>query len=108
MLDWPEQSQTSPTRILVKTLVSAASMVSVCGEEEAFNLPSFTSQRPLLSECVAFEWLANLIVTAVPGAAQHQTGTSCCCCKTILSPKMAGSFSVAETRATSMSTAKTL
>ena len=30
-----------------------------------------------------------------PASAQPQTGTGICCCKTMLSPKMAGSFSSA-------------
>ena len=95
MFDWPEPSQTSPTRMLVNTFVSPDSMTRDRGREEAFNLPSFTSHRPSAAARVDLLWPANVTVTLAPGAAQPQTGTGICRCNTMLSPKMAGIFSSA-------------
>ena len=62
---------------------------------EAFSLPSFTSHLPSASARVALLWPANFTVTFAPGAAQPQTGTVCCCCSTMLSPKMSAGASSA-------------
>ena len=95
MFDWPEPSHTSPTRMLVRVLVSPDVMTRDCGVKEAFNLPSFTSHLPSASARVDLLWPANFTATSAPGAAQPQTGTACCCWSTMLSPKMAGSFNAA-------------
>src|SRR5438105_9720818 len=94
MLDWPEQSQTSPTRTLVKIIVVPDSTTSDWGSEEAPSFLSFTVQWPWVFARVDLVCPANLTTTFAPGALQPQMGTACSRCNTILSPKMAGSFKV--------------
>src|SRR4051812_5187541 len=106
MFDWPEHSQTSPMRTLVNAVVSPASMVRVCGVNDAGSFPSFISQRPFASARVDFDCFSNLTVMVAPGALQPQTGMGCCRCSTMLSPKMAGSFRVAEADVTLVSAVK--
>ena len=93
ILDWPAQSQTSPTRTSCKTTVSfspeawLAVIVSVYFLKPPFGVKSVTDQRPSAPAwtLTVFALPESLTLTVAPGAALPQTGTFAFCCRTIWS-----------------------
>ena len=88
MLDWPEQTHTSPTPMLVSVILLALPITTSSRPAEARNGPNVTRQRPSLSACVFADLPANLTVTGSPGDDVPHTGISFSRCKTISSPKI--------------------
>src|SRR5262249_3451960 len=74
MLDWPEQTQTSPTATLCTTNVFFPATVISHGPPAASG-PSSTFQRPPLSGAVPAVCPARLTVTCSPGSAVPHTAT---------------------------------
>ena len=85
MLDWPEPSQTSPTRMSVTRnsgfvtrdsgFVARERTVRVRASVLAGMGSSFTIHLPFASALAVFFWPANSTATSSPGSAQPQTAT---------------------------------
>jgi hypothetical protein len=89
MFDWPEQTQTSPTRTFLKVSVLRPATVNSNGPP-ALCGPTKTSQRPRASAVALALSPRNETVTRSPGSAQPQTRALRPCCKTMLSPMTDG------------------
>jgi len=104
MFDWPEHSQTSPTRMLFTVTVLVPAMVIVCGPP-AVMAGSCTLHFPL-SQAVAVTLVSpSVTVTFVPGSSQPQIGTASPRCRTMLSPMTDGSLTAAGAADTHATTA---
>ena len=75
MLDCPEASQTSPTRMSVSVTVFLPRMTSDRGSALAASAGSSTRQRPAASAVVSTVWPAKITETFSPASATPQTGT---------------------------------
>src|SRR6185369_2338674 len=85
MFDWPEQTQTSPTRTFLMVKVLLPVIVRSNGPP-GFNGPIFVAQLPVLSVNVFAFLPAISIETSSPGSPWPQTRTCCPLCSTMLSP----------------------
>src|SRR5579862_6888435 len=84
MLDWPEQTQTSPTATLRISKWWSPSTASVYGPGLWIGL-NVTTQLPWLLAMVESDWPAMVTVTFWPGAAVPHTGSFLSRCRTMLS-----------------------
>ena len=74
MFDWPEQTQTSPTRTSTTSTLFFPSIVMANGPP-ASSFASRTSHLPSGPASAATSCPWNLTVTFSPGSAEPQTGT---------------------------------
>ena len=89
MLDWPEQSQTSPTRMSVSWMVSCPALtVIVSGPLPLSRGGRVRRQRPSAFARVRAECGPTSTVTVRPGAAQPQIGRGWSRWRTMWSVKM--------------------
>src|SRR6185436_4766924 len=97
MLDWPLQSQTSPTWTPVRVMVSLPEvMTRLLGEVLAGMPARFTCHLPVPAAAVVETfWPWKLTVTVAPGAAVPKTGTGMLRCKTALLLKRLGTVRTA-------------
>ena len=96
MFDWPEQTQTSPTRMLFKATLLLPVTVILNGPP-AFGVGISIFQLPILSafvDCFALGQEASTFICS-PGSAQPQIGTVDFCCKTMLFEITAGNLTSA-------------
>ena len=91
MFDCPAQSHTSPMATLSSTtVVSFASMVSVCDALSAVMAGNITFHFPSLSARVVSFRLPKITFTRSPGEAVPHTGTVCPCCNTMFDDSTSG------------------
>ena len=111
MLLWPEQSQTSPTRTsrndTAADSLPAAVTVSTRGAVLAGKASSDVRHRPSASAIADVVCPANVTAILAPGSASPQMGTGFPCCRTMWSPKMAGSVRACAGTASSATTTPT-
>src|SRR5438105_2578466 len=91
MLDWPEPSQTSPTRtswIVRELIVMSSGPAATSGRSQAVHLPFSAA----FAETV---WPWKLTLTLSPGSAVPQTRTGMPCWRTMWSEIRAGSLTAA-------------
>src|SRR5258706_8120567 len=90
MLDWPDATQTSPTKTSVNVRVLFPTTVRV--PASLLGSTGFKSSRhvPSAAAVVVCFWLLKVTVIFSPGDAQPQTGSFDFSCKTMWSPKIAG------------------
>ncbi len=95
MLDWPEQSHTSPTKMFLASMVELPLKVMLVGLALAGTGSSVIVHLPSFPALAVLVCPAKATVTSVPGVSQPQSGFAFCCWSTMLSPMMAGSLSSA-------------
>src|SRR5687768_5232183 len=96
MLDWPEASQTSPTRTFLRVRELLAEMVTSVGEAGSMLVVSrIASHLPLSLAVASAEAWPILMVTFSPLSAQPKMGVLGERWRTMLSEKGAGSFTSA-------------
>src|SRR5262245_42681496 len=87
MFDWPEQTQTSPTRMLSISILFLPLIFILSGSDVVAKPGNLHSQRPRGSAVAVAFLPASSTVTSSPGEAVPQTGSSRSCCSTILLAK---------------------
>ena len=95
ILLWPEQSQTSPMRMLpARTVSLPLEALSVCGSNEAAGVSRRTSQRPSPSARVLTGDASQeaLTLTVARGSAVPQMRACVFCWRTMLSPMREENF----------------
>jgi hypothetical protein len=107
MLDWPEQSQTSPTRMLLIVSVVPSPVIVIvngppaaCGLRCAIHLPSWPAVAVAVAVCPS-----SVTETVAPAVAMPQTGIAMSRCRTALSVKRL--FGVSSARSAEPSIAQT-
>src|SRR5882724_1112352 len=91
MLDWPDATHTSPTKTSVKAIVLFPITVKVPASLPGSIWFRLTRHVPSAVAVVVCFWFLKVTVIFSPGDAQPQMGSFDFCCKTMWSPKMAGS-----------------
>src|SRR5436190_14599332 len=95
MLDWPEQTQTSPMRMFLKDRVLVPVIVRTSDAPD-LNGPIRVCQFPLASAIVVVLAFANSTVIDSCGSAQPQILTFFPACRTMLSPIKDGTLTLAK------------
>ncbi len=97
MLDWPEASQTSPTRMSLTTSAGPEAPLTVIsrGAPPALTGSKTTRHLPAASATAFFSWPLKRTVTGSALFAQPQTATGLSCWTTMWSPMTAGSLTAA-------------
>src|SRR5581483_8141320 len=84
MLDWPEQTHTSPTRTLVSfTGLSSGPVTVNSNGPPAGNGPIFATHFPSGPAVAVAVLPLKLTVTCLPGSVQPQTGSTTSRCSTM-------------------------
>src|SRR5258706_1430334 len=91
MFDWPEQTQTSPTKTFFNVIVFFPA-TTISNGPPAFNGLSVTDHLPPASAVGLTGCFLNVTVTFSPGAAVPQIGTFVSRCKTMFSLMTHGKF----------------
>src|SRR6185295_17963198 len=105
MFDWPEHTQTSPTRTFLNDRALLPVMFKVKGPPDLSG-PIIVCQCPPSSVTTDALFPAISTVTRSLGFAQPQIRTFLPCCKTMLSPMSDGTRTSADALATSVSVTK--
>ena len=100
MFDWPEPTQTSPTRTSFNSILFLPLTVRVWGLPSAFLAGSVTFQLPLPSALVLTLLSPNWTTTSSLGSAHPQIGSGLSRCRTMWSPTTLGSRTSARAEAT--------
>src|SRR5438874_11403907 len=95
MFDWPEQSQTSPTKTFLRVIELLPLIVISADSLDAGSASSVTRQCRSLLVCAVFVCPPNVTETFSPGDAVPQIGTDFSRCKTTLSPNIFGKLTSA-------------